>query len=111
MIPWMLVLEEICTTGEPLSRLVGDRVKRFPASGEINRRLDDPQAALSRIKEHYGPRALRLDETDGIGIEFERWRFNLRLSNTEPLIRLNVEARDDRELMQRKTEEVLALLG
>ncbi len=107
----MLVLEEICTSGKPLSQLVGDRMARFPASGEINRRLDDPRAALSRIKEHYGRSALRVDETDGVGIEFEHWRFNLRLSNTEPLIRLNVEARGDSELMRRKTEEVLALLG
>ena len=111
MIPWMLVLEEICSRGEPLSRLVGDRVDRFPASGEINRRLDDPEAALQRIKDRYAPQALRVDETDGVGIEFDRWRFNLRLSNTEPLIRLNVETRGDRDLMQRKTEEVLTLLG
>jgi phosphomannomutase len=89
---------------------VAERVARFPASGEINRRLDDPAAALQRVRSHYEGIARRIDETDGVGIEFEDWRFNLRLSNTEPLIRLNVEARQDRELMERKTSEVLALL-
>jgi phosphomannomutase/phosphomannomutase/phosphoglucomutase len=111
MIPWMLVLEEMALTGKPLSELVAARVARYPASGEINRRLDDPAAALERIRQHYGGRALRIDETDGVGIEFADWRFNLRLSNTEPLIRLNVEARDDEGLMREKTEEVLALLS
>jgi phosphomannomutase len=110
MIPWMLVAEMICTSGKPLSELVGERVRRYPASGEINRRLDDPAAALKRIREQYAPRALRVDETDGVGIEFERWRFNLRLSNTEPLIRLNVETRGDEALMRAKTEEVLKAL-
>jgi phosphomannomutase/phosphomannomutase/phosphoglucomutase len=110
MIPWLLVLEMVSKTGQPLSELVGERVRRYPASGEINRRLADPRAALERVRAHYGPRALAVDETDGVGIEFERWRFNLRLSNTEPLIRLNVEARGDSELMREKTDEVLALL-
>jgi phosphomannomutase len=110
MIPWLLVAELICTSGKPVSELVGDRVARFPASGEINRRLDDPSAALRRIREVYEPRALRVDETDGVGIEFDDWRFNLRLSNTEPLIRLNVESRGDRRLMEAKTRELLALL-
>jgi phosphomannomutase len=110
MVPWMMVLQQVSRSGKPLSRLVEERVERFPASGEINRRLDDPQGALECVKAHYAPRARSVDETDGVGIEFEAWRFNLRLSNTEPLIRLNVESRGDRSLMQEKTEEVLALL-
>ena len=110
MIPWLLVLELMSTSGKPLSELVGDRMERFPASGEINRRLADPAAALRRIREIYEPDALRVDETDGVRIDFENWRFNLRLSNTEPLIRLNVESRADRALMERKTQEVLAHL-
>jgi phosphomannomutase/phosphomannomutase/phosphoglucomutase len=110
MIPWLLVLEQICTSGKRLSELVGERVARYPASGEINRRVEDPAAALAHVKEHYAGRALGVDETDGVGIEFEDWRFNLRMSNTEPLIRLNVESRGDRELMQRQTREVLELL-
>ena len=110
MIPWLLVAELMSTSGRSLGELVGDRVARYPASGEINRRLDDPRAALGRVRRRYEAEALRIDETDGVGIDFDRWRFNLRLSNTEPLIRLNVESRGDRELMEAKTREVLALL-
>jgi len=111
MIPWMLVLELMSISGRPLSDLVAARMARYPASGEINRRVEDPAATLRHVKAHYGDRALRVDETDGVGVEFEQWRFNLRMSNTEPLIRLNVESRGDEELMRRKTDEVLALLS
>jgi phosphomannomutase len=111
MIPWMLVLELMSKSGKRLSELVASRVERYPTSGEINRRLDDPEAALVRIKSHYGSSAASIDETDGVSLEFDHWRFNLRLSNTEPLIRLNIETRGDEELMKRKTEELLALLA
>jgi phosphomannomutase len=110
MIPWLLVAELMSTSGRSLGEWVGDRVARYPASGEINRRLDDPRAALDRVRRQYEAKAARIDETDGVGIDFDDWRFNLRLSNTEPLIRLNVESRGDRELMEAKTREVLALL-
>jgi phosphomannomutase/phosphomannomutase/phosphoglucomutase len=110
MIPWLAVLELMCASGRSLGDLVGDRVAAFPASGEINRRLDDPQGTLARVTQRYAGDARRVDETDGVGIEFDRWRFNLRLSNTEPLIRLNVESRGDRALMKEKTGEVLALI-
>jgi phosphomannomutase/phosphomannomutase/phosphoglucomutase len=110
MIPWLHVAELMSTRGRSLGELVGDRVARYPASGEINRRLDDPRAALDGVRRRYEAEALRIDETDGVGIDFDRWRFNLRLSNTEPLIRLNVESRGDRELMEAKTRELLALL-
>jgi phosphomannomutase len=110
MVPWLQVLELIGGSGQSLSQLVGGRMQRFPASGEINRRLDDPNAALDRIRQKYGADALSVDETDGVGIEFPNWRFNLRLSNTEPLIRLNVESRGDVELMNAKTAELLAEL-
>ena len=110
MIPWMLALELLSTSGKPLSELVAARMARYPASGEINRRLPDPQAALERIREHYRDETLRIDETDGVGMEFAEWRFNLRLSNTEPLIRLNVESRNDAALMEAKTREILELL-
>jgi len=111
MIPWMLVLELMSKSGKRLSELVEFRVERYPTSGEINRRLDNPQAALERIKSHFGGSAANIDETDGVSLEFDDWRFNLRLSNTEPLIRLNVETRGDEELMKRKTEELLELLA
>jgi phosphomannomutase len=110
MIPWLLVLSIMSATGMPLGELVAERMRRYPASGEINRRVNDPVASIRRIRDAYGPRALAIDETDGVGVEFERWRFNLRASNTEPLIRLNVESRGDEALMQEKTRELLDFL-
>ena len=110
MVPWLLVLETMSTSGKPLSQLVGARVERYPASGEINRRLERPAAALEAVRRHYSKLTDRIDETDGISMEFDQWRFNLRLSNTEPLIRLNVETRGDRQLLEQKTREVLSLL-
>jgi phosphomannomutase len=110
MVPWLVVLEMISTSGRSLGELVGDRMAAFPASGEINRRVDDAPATIARIRAHYASQALAIDETDGVGIEFDSWRFNLRMSNTEPLIRLNVESRGDEALMRQKTDEVLALL-
>ncbi len=111
MIPWLLVTEIMARSGKPLGALVEERMRLFPASGEINRRIDDPAAALERIERNYAPGAERVDHTDGVSIEFPRWRFNLRCSNTEPLVRLNVESRGDRELMEAKTREILELLG
>jgi phosphomannomutase len=111
MVPWLLVLELISSSGKPLSRLVEECIARFPASGEINRTVDDAKAVIARVLAHYQAEALDIDYTDGVSISFADWRFNLRMSNTEPVIRLNVEARGDIALMQRKTEEVLALMG
>lgn len=110
MLPWLLVSELISKSGHSLSQLVGERIAKFPVSGEINRQLAKPQEALDRIKERYAPSADRVDETDGLSIEYADWRFNVRLSNTEPLLRLNVEARGDRDLVSAKTEELLALI-
>lgn len=110
MIPWLLVLELICRSGKPLSELVGERIRFFPASGEINRRLKDPEAALKRIEGDYLGSVLNIDHTDGLSMEFEKWRFNLRSSNTEPVVRLNVEARGDEQLMLQKTAEILSLI-
>ena len=110
MIPWLLVAELLCVKGKPLSQLVKERIAAYPASGEINSKLADPQTAVAKVRAKYEPDALVLDETDGISLEFAEWRFNLRSSNTEPVIRLNVESRADFALMQQKTDEILALL-
>jgi len=110
MVPWLLVLERMSRTGKTLSDLVGERMARFPCSGEINRRVPDGRAAIETVQRQYEPEALSVDFTDGLSMEFAEWRLNLRSSNTEPLIRLNVESRGSRELMQAKTDEVLGLL-
>jgi len=110
MIPWLLVAELICTTKISLSKLVAARINKFPASGEINNVIDDSKAAIQRVLAYYEKSANNIDYTDGISIEFERWRFNLRSSNTEPVVRLNVESRQDVSLMKDKTQEILALL-
>jgi phosphomannomutase/phosphomannomutase/phosphoglucomutase len=111
MIPWLLVLAVISARGQPLSALVGERMRLFPASGEINRRLaGDAKSILARVRAHYEPLALAIDFTDGLSMEFEQWRFNLRGSNTEPLVRLNVESRGSEPLMREKTAEVLKLV-
>jgi phosphomannomutase len=111
MIPWLLVLELLCTTGKPLSRLVEEAIARFPASGEINRKVDDAKAVIEQVLAHYKGEAIDVDYTDGVSVSFPEWRFNLRMSNTEPVIRLNVESRGDVALMQAKTKEILALVG
>ncbi len=111
MIPWLLVLERMSRTGKPLSALVGERMRKFPCSGEINRRVPDGKAAIEAVQANYSAAALAVDFTDGLSMEFKEWRLNLRSSNTEPLIRLNVESRGSVQLMQERTDEVLALLG
>lgn len=110
MLPWLYVLEEMSHSGKPLSALVAAMQAAYPASGEINRRLDDPDAALVRVENKYGPLAQKIDRTDGLSMDMGQWRFNLRQSNTEPVIRLNVESRADKALMAEKTADILALL-
>jgi len=110
MIPWLLVLQLMSETGRKLSELVGERKRRYPISGEINRVVGDPAAAIARVRAHYEGRALKVDETDGIGLDFAEWRFNLRMSNTEPVLRLNVEARGDAGLVREKVAEILTLV-
>ena len=111
MIPWLLVTQLMCTTGKPLSELVGERIRLFPASGEINRRVDDAKSVIANVLAQYQPMAKSIDRTDGLSVELDGWRFNLRSSNTEPLIRLNVESRGNELLMRDKTQELLALIG
>ena len=108
MIPWLLIAELVCQSGKTLSNLIDERMKKHPASGEINRRLEDAERVLKNIEEEYSPEAKTVNHTDGLSIEYDSWRFNLRMSNTEPLVRLNVESLQDETLMKTKTEELLA---
>jgi phosphomannomutase/phosphoglucomutase len=111
MIPWLLIAELVSQTGISLGDLVADRMQAFPCSGEINFRVDDAKATVARVMDHYAAQSPTLDYTDGISVEFDTWRFNLRSSNTEPLLRLNVETRGDSALLRAQTEELTALIG
>lgn len=111
MIPWLLVAEMICKTGKTMSQLVKERMAAFPASGEINKTIADPAALLKKVQARYEISAKAMDFTDGLSMTFEDWRFNLRMSNTEPVVRLNVESRADKVLMEAKTNELLALMA
>lgn len=110
MIPWLLVAELLCVKGKTLSELVGDRMAAYPASGEINSSLAAPKEAIARVLGKYQGDALNVDYTDGISVEYADWRFNLRSSNTEPVVRLNVESRANEALMQLRTNEILEIL-
>ncbi|UYA59601.1 Phosphomannomutase [Pectobacterium sp. F1-1] len=110
MIPWLLVTELLCIKEKTLGQLINDRIAAYPASGEINNSLSHPEIAIKRVLEKYAADAIHVDYTDGISIEYSDWRFNLRSSNTEPVVRLNVESRADSVLMKEKTKEILALL-
>ncbi|MGB4055030.1 MAG: phosphomannomutase CpsG [Porticoccaceae bacterium] len=111
MIPWLLVMELITRSGKPLSALVNDMVMAYPSPGELNRTIADPAAAIKRVREHYQADALVIDETDGISMEFPQWRFNLRMSNTEPVVRLNLETRGDSVLLAKHEKALLSLLN
>ncbi|MGP4842937.1 phosphomannomutase [Marinobacter sp. 1Y8] len=107
MIPWLLVAERLCQSGQTLSSLIDARIDAYPASGEINRTIDNPPAVIKAIEEKYVPDAESVSHVDGLSIAFAEWRFNLRMSNTEPVVRLNVESRGDKALMEAKTEQLL----
>lgn len=110
MIPWLLVIELMSRRAQKLSAMVEQRIAAYPSSGEINRKLVDAKAAIARVCAVYQADALLVDTTDGISMEYADWRFNLRSSNTEPVVRLNVESRADTALMQHHTAAILALL-
>ena len=110
MIPWLLVAELISVSGKSLSELVGRRMAMYPASGEINRHVADAEATMEKLYEKYAKNALEVDDTDGYSFEFSEWRFNIRMSNTEPVVRLNVESRGDVAVMEARTRDVLKIL-
>ena len=107
----LLVLELMSESGKPLSALVEECIARFPVSGEINREVADAKAVIDKVLAHYKDDVIDVGYTDGVSVSFAEWRFNLRMSNTEPVIRLNVESRGDIKLMKKKTKEILELMG
>ncbi len=109
-IPWLLVAGLVCERRQPLSQLVAERMRRYPASGEINRMVPDESRVLQTIEAAYAGDATAIDHTDGLSMEFADWRFNLRASHTEPVLRINVESRGDEPLMRRRTKELLLLI-
>lgn len=108
LIPFLLVMQLMSEENKKLSELVGEMMKNYPCSGEINSEIQNPQAKIKEIEEIYNNG--KKDYLDGISIEYPDWRFNLRLSNTEPIIRLNVETRGDEKLLKEKTEELLKII-
>lgn len=110
MIPWLLIAELIGRRGRRLSQLVEERMAVWPCSGEINYRVVDVNDVLGRVEAHYASAAIAVDRTDGLGMSFEDWRFNLRASNTEPLLRLNVETRADTGGINRRVSEIEDLI-
>ena len=110
MIPWLLVAELLNLKHKSLGQMVNDRMAAYPASGEINSSITDPKTAIQKVLDTYAPDALNIDRTDGISVEFANWRFNLRCSNTEPVVRLNVESKANTQLMQAKTIDLLDIL-
>ena len=109
MIPWLLIAELISTSGKSLSNLVADRFRKFPSSGEQNFTVSDSDQVIATILTKYGD-AAELDEMDGVSLSFPDWRFNLRKSNTEPLIRLNVEARGEQAGLEHKINDLKRLI-
>ena len=111
MIPWLLVAELVSKSGRSLADWVRDRFVAFPSSGETNFRVADAGAAIDRVLAAYRDDALSLDETDGVSLAFADWRFNLRRSNTEPLVRLNIESRGGSEGLTARMSDIADLLG
>ncbi|MGL6084214.1 phosphomannomutase CpsG [Acinetobacter lwoffii] len=95
MIPWLLAIVVLSETGKSLSSLVEEMIAKFPCSGEINFKVADTQATIQKLFDHYANQQPEIDQTDGVSLNFGAWRFNVRASNTEPLLRLNIESRRD----------------
>ena len=110
MIPWLLLTEMMCVQQKSLAQLVNQRIDLFPVSGEINVTVDNPNSIISAVKLFYQDLPHQLDELDGLSMDFGQWRFNLRASNTEPLLRLNVESRRDPVLMEKRRDEILGMI-
>ncbi|HLU61739.1 MAG TPA: phosphomannomutase [Gammaproteobacteria bacterium] len=110
MVPWLLIAGLVSESGKPLSALVAERIAAYPCSGEINRTVKDADRIIAATEAHYAADAKSVSHLDGLSMEFDGWRFNLRKSNTEPLLRLNVESRGNRELVEARVRDLLALI-
>jgi phosphomannomutase len=110
MIPFLLVAKLVSQTGRSLGDLVGEMISNYPCSGEVNSTVEDVPSVIKRVEEHFSSAGGEIDRIDGLSIAFPTWRFNLRGSNTEPVIRLNVETRGDHALMVAKTEELISMI-
>ncbi|MBO4368834.1 MAG: phosphomannomutase, partial [Desulfovibrio sp.] len=110
MLPWLVIAAMLSLTGKPLAEYLFERKKAFPCSGEINRKVSDTMALFENVHARYAKEALHEDFVDGLNLEFSNWRFNVRKSNTEALVRLNVESRGDEALLKEKTDELLRLI-
>ena len=108
MIPFLLIMQLMSEENKKISELVEEMIAKYPCSGEINSTIPDPVRKLKEIEKLYTDG--KVDKADGLSVEYEAWRFNLRISNTEPIIRLNVEAKNDGQLMKQKTEELLKVI-
>ena len=111
MIPWLLTTELMCKQNLKLSELVDERMALFPVSGEINKTIDDPGALLKAVEQHFRADAETIEHVDGLSMVFADWRFSLRMSNTEPVVRLNVESRGDVALMEEKRDLLLGMMN
>ena len=108
MIPFVLILQLMSEENKPFSQLVEEMIAAYPCSGEINSEISDPAGKIKEIEKKYSDG--KIDKLDGLSVEYDNWRFNLRMSNTEPIIRLNVEAKGSIKLMEEKTKELLNLI-
>jgi phosphomannomutase len=111
MIPWLLLTQIMSRQNKTLAELVDERIEKFPVSGEINITVENTVTVIAAVQKYFGREQHQLDEMDGISMDFGLWRFNLRSSNTEPLLRLNVESRANRLLMEQKRDELLAVIN
>jgi phosphomannomutase len=110
MVPWLLLTQMMSKQNKTLAQLVDERIEAYPVSGEINVTVDDPKAMLDSLKQHYADLNPAIDEIDGLSMDFGKWRFNVRPSNTEPLLRMNLETRANFAMMEEKRDELLALI-
>ena len=110
IIPWLLVWEYLSLSNFSLSDLIAKQKNRFPSSGELNFKVANAVSCIEKVQEHFVSKAALINELDGLSMSFDNWRFNLRKSNTEPLVRLNVETRGDHSLLKEKTEELKTLI-